>query len=77
MVVEVISPNDRWERIRQKIADYFSIDVEQVWVIEPSSRTLLVYRSTAHIQEFNETDTLIGAGILEGFRLNIAELFAE
>lgn len=76
LVVEVMSPNDRWEAVRAKLADYFSIGVEQVWVVEPDNRKDLVYRSSTDIQEFGEGDTLIAEGILAGFSLEMTSLFA-
>ena len=76
LVIEIISPNDRWEDVRAKIGDYFSIGVERVWIVEPAKRTVLVYRSNTQFQEFAESDTLNGEGILEGFSLAVAEIFA-
>jgi Uma2 family endonuclease len=77
LVIGIISPSDRWQDVRDKLADYFSIGIGQVWVVEPANRTVLVYRSLTDIQEFGEEDTLSGEGMLEGFKLVVAELFAE
>lgn len=75
LVVEVMSPNDTWEGVREKLADYFSIGVVQVWLVEPRNRKLLVYRSSTDLQEFGTGDMLMSEGVLEGFRLDIAALF--
>ncbi|MCB0212067.1 MAG: Uma2 family endonuclease [Anaerolineae bacterium] len=75
LVVEVISPGDRWQDVREKIADYFSIGVEQVWIVEPELRKILIYRSTTDIEEFQDSDELVGDGILAGFTIKISELF--
>jgi Uma2 family endonuclease len=75
LIVEVMSPNDTWEAVRQKLADYFSIGVEQVWVVEPKNRKVLIYRSSTDVEEFGEGDTLAGTGIVEGFRLDVAAIF--
>lgn len=77
LVVEVMSPDDRWQDVRQKLEDYFSIGVEWVWVVEPENRTILVYSSVTEMQKFAETDTLTGTGVLDGFTLLVIELFAE
>jgi len=77
LVVEVMSPNDVWEEVRRKLADYFSIGVEQVWVVEPRNRKGLIYRSNTDIEEFGEGDTLLGDGILAGFQLEISTFFAD
>ena len=77
LVVEIMSPSDRWQDIRSKLDDYFSIGVERVWIVEPERRTVLVYRSSTDLREFGEDDVLKGEGVLEGFELPVAELFAE
>ncbi len=75
LVVEIMSPDDRWQAMREKLADYFSIGVERVWVVEPQSRKVLVYSSTTQVAELDEDDTLRGEGALEGFAMPVADLF--
>jgi Uma2 family endonuclease len=77
LVVEIMSPHDRWEEVRQKIKEYFSIGVEQVWIVEPGNRKVLIYRSQIDFQEFGEGDQLKGEGILAGFSLDVTALFDE
>ena len=76
LVVEVMSPNDRWQEVRQKLAEYFAIGVRWVWIVEPENRTVLVYRSATDLQQFGVADTLLGEGVLAGFTMAVAELFA-
>ena len=77
LVVEVISPNDRWQDIQQKIEEYFAIGVHWVWVVEPDNRAVRIYRSATDIHKLTEDDTLMGEGPLAGFTLPVAEIFAE
>lgn len=77
LVVEVISPSNRWSEIRQKIDEYFSIGVERVWVVEPDERSVLVYRAANSFEKLNVDDTLSGEGLLSDFVLPIADLFAD
>jgi Uma2 family endonuclease len=74
-VVEIMSPNDRWQEVRQKIAEYFSIGARWVWIVEPENRAVLVFRSSSDFQQFGAEDILIGEGTLEGFTLPVASLF--
>lgn len=76
LVVEMMSPNDRWQDIRQKLTEYFAIGVRWVWIVEPDNQTVLVFRSTIDMQQCNIDATLVGKGILEGFTLTVASLFA-
>jgi Uma2 family endonuclease len=76
LVVEIMSPNDRWQEVRQKIAEYFSIGVRWVWIVEPENRAVLVLRSSTDFQQLGAEEMLVGEGTLEGFTLPVANLFA-
>ncbi len=76
LAIEIMSPTDIWSNVRTKIDDYFSIGVEQVWIVEPDTRTVLVFHSATAFAKLGVDDTLIGQSILDGFRLPIAPLFA-
>ena len=52
LVVEIMSPNDRCHDVRQKLAEYFAIGVQWVWIVEPQNRTVLVFRSVTDIQQY-------------------------
>ena len=75
LVVEIISPSDRWQDVRDKLEDYFTIGVHQVWIVEPDNRDVLVYSSITETRKLSEGDTVIGEGVLDGFSLPVAELF--
>ena len=76
LVVEIMSPNDRWQDVRQKLAEYFAIGLRWVWIVEPENRAVLVFRSTTDMQQYGMDDTLVGEGSLEGFTLTVASRFA-
>ena len=75
VVIEVMSPTDRWQDLRKKIEDYFSIDVCQVWVIEPELRNVLVFDSPTQMRKFTEADHFEPDGVLKGLSLKVADLF--
>jgi Uma2 family endonuclease len=75
LVVEIISPSDRWQEVRAKLEDYFAIGVHRVWIVEPDNRAVLVYHSITEMRKLSEGDTVIGEGVLDGFSLPVAELF--
>jgi Uma2 family endonuclease len=75
LTVEIVSPRDRWQDIRQKIEEYFAIGVQRVWIVEPDNRDVLIYSSSTEIRKFGEGDILTGEGALEGFSILVAELF--
>jgi Uma2 family endonuclease len=77
LVAEIISPTDRWQNMRDKLEEYFAIGVYRVWIVEPETRALLVYRSVTEMNRLGEGDAINGEGVLEGFSLLVSELFEE
>jgi Uma2 family endonuclease len=76
LVVEVISPNDRWSEVHEKIADWLRFGVRLVWVVDPESRSISVYRSDQPLRVLTDQDTLDGEDVLPGFSLPVREVFA-
>jgi Uma2 family endonuclease len=76
LVVEVISPNDRWSKVQDKIADWLRFGVRLVWVVDPELRTISVYRPDQPLRVLTEQDTLEGEEIVPGFSLPVREVFA-
>ena len=77
LIAEIVSPSDRWQDMRAKLDDYFSIGVQQVWVVEPDTHSVLVYRSPTEAAKLGKADTLQGEGVLQGFSLPVARVFAD
>jgi len=75
LVVEILSPDDRWSDVTAKLADYFTAGVEVVWVVDPSLRKVFAYRSLTDVRQF-EDDRLVEEDVLPGFSLSLADLFA-
>lgn len=75
LIVEIISPGDRWTHIEDKLEEYFAIDVRLVWLVNPRKREVCVYRAPTDITKFTHDDTLSGGDVLPGFEVAVAELF--
>lgn len=76
LAVEVVSPTDDYEDVQEKITEYFTFGVRQVWIISPESKTLTVYFSRTEVKILTEADELVGEEILSGFRLKLSEIFS-
>lgn len=74
LVVEVLSPDDRWSEVTEKIQDYFAAGVARVWVVDSKRRKLHAYRSPDEVEQFGEGQILTDEEILPGFRLAISAL---
>jgi Uma2 family endonuclease len=77
LVVEILSPDDRWRDVQDKLREYFAVGVERVWLVDPERRKVEVYRSFTEMRQLGEADTLMGEGALDGFALPVASLFEE
>jgi Uma2 family endonuclease len=75
LAVEIISPNDLWEKVHRKVLDYFAAGVQQVWLISPEHRSVIVYHSPARTTILTEDDELTSDDVVAGFHLKIRELF--
>lgn len=77
LVVEIMSPFDTVGKVRKKMDDYFSSGARLAWVLNPPEKSVLVYRTPEPGRLLRVTDALDGEDVLPGFRLPLAELFAE
>ncbi len=75
LAVEVVSPGDRFQDLMEKICDYFAAGARRVWLVEPRSRTVSVYRSPTDVRVLTVADELDGEDVLPGFRLPVTDLF--
>ena len=76
LAVEVVSLTDVLNRIVEKAFAYLEVGTQLVWVVEPKSKTVMVYRSETDIKLLTRNDTLTGEDVVEGFACPVAELFA-
>lgn len=77
LAVEVASPSNSANVILEKIADYFKVGIERVWVIHPMQRNVYVYTSPTNVTILAEQDELIDEQLLPGFRMALGELFDD
>jgi Uma2 family endonuclease len=75
LVVEVISPNDLYYEVEEKIAEYRSGGVRLIWVVVPPTRTVLIRRLDGSAAEVREDGDLNGEDVVAGFRCPVADLF--
>ncbi len=75
LAVEVLSPSERKSRVETKIAKWFSFGTIQVWIVNPKTETVTVYRSATNAVTFSIADTLEADDLLPGFRMAVKRLF--
>ena len=75
LVVEVISPSDRYADVDDKVKEWLNAGALMVVVVNPRDRTVRVHTPVSVIT-LTESDTLDGGAIIPGWRLPVADIFA-
>ncbi len=75
LAVEIISQTDLSRRVIEKAFAYLEAGTQIVWILEPRSKTVTVYRSETDIKLLTRNDTLTGEDVVEGFSCQVAQLF--
>ena len=75
LAAEVVSPNDTYEEVEEKMNDYRAAGIRLVWVISPESRTVLVRRPDGACTALTDADDLSGEDVIPGFTCKVADLF--
>lgn len=78
-VIELVSPSDiknqRYEDLQYKMQEYLDNGVRLGWLIEPSAKTVEIYRPNQQVEILNNPQTLSGENVLPGFVLDLSNIF--
>jgi Uma2 family endonuclease len=74
-VVELRSRTDSLKTLKEKLAEYISNGAELGWLIDPSERTIHVYRAGAAPEILEDPQEVSGEPLLKGFVLDVRSLW--
>lgn len=77
VIVEVMSPDDSIDDLRDKARFYIAKGVRLVWLVFPRQKIVEVYRPNQPSDMLTVNDTLENADVLPGFALPAVKLFAS
>ena len=75
LAVEVVSPSDSQSYVHRKVLHYLDHGVSLVWVVDPKTRTVTVYRSRQDVCILGEAEEVTGGDVLPGFSCRVGEFF--
>jgi len=75
LAVEVLSPEDRLAQIVRKVGDWLSAGAQTVWVVNPKTNTITVYRDDQTIAIFQDDDTIKNDPAVPGFKMKVEQAF--
>jgi len=76
LAVEVVSPNDRFDDVVEKVQEYLAAGARLVWVALPRSKSIMVYHPNGEIKILREGEELQGEDVLPGFVCRLKQIFA-
>lgn len=75
LAVEVISPNDRYADVDEKVSDWLTYGARMVVVVNPRNRAVNVHTPNG-MTTLTEADTLNGGDVVPGWSMPVADIFA-
>ena len=75
LAVEVLSPSDKLEEIREKVLEYLDVGVDLVWIVDPYFQTVQVHRRDSAPVTYNREQEMTGGDILPGLTFAVADIF--
>ena len=75
IAVEVVSPEDRVNKIAAKVDEYLAFGVKQVWVVDPESKDVAVHRPGKSMTLLEGDADLLGGDDLPGFSCRVFDFF--
>ncbi len=74
LVVEIVSPSGSHGEVYDKARMWLSYGVRLVWVVQPDTRTVDVYRPARPVATLDEHDRLDGLDVLPGFTCAVSDV---
>ena len=75
LAVEVVSPNDRFAEVEEKVADWLAAGTRMVIVANPQGKTVTVRISEREARILSEGEVIDGGEVVPGWSLPVADVF--
>ena len=75
LAIEIISPNDIWDKVNRKVHDYFAAGVQQVWLVSQTEQEVTIYDSPTQIRVVTADQELTSEALLPGFKCQVRAFF--
>jgi Uma2 family endonuclease len=75
LVVEVISPSDRYALVEAKVLAWLDAGCKLVVVVDPEQETLHCYRTRSRIEIFQRGEVVDCSDAVSGWTLSVTEIF--
>lgn len=76
LAVEIVSPNDSFSELQEKVDEYLERGVILIWIFDPQKKRVHVYRDDRRTT-LGQGDVLSGEDVLPGLEVRLVEVFAK
>ncbi len=76
LAIEVVSPNDLYTEVAEKVATWLAHGTRMVIVLDPRRRAVAVHRSLTQVRHLTIDDTIDGEDVVPGWTMPVKALFA-
>lgn len=73
--IEVLAPSAAVNGVMMRVVEQFDLGRKLVWIIDPETETVAVYRAGKQPYVLKTGDELTGEDVLPDFRCKVAEFF--
>ena len=77
LAIEVVSPNDRYTEVAEKVAEYLAAGTRLVVVVDPRARTITKYPARGETTRLDVGDTLTLDDVIPGFECAVSDIFGR
>jgi Uma2 family endonuclease len=77
LAVEILGKGQGWREMLEKVGEYLRLGVDRVWLVDPKTQRVHIYRPDAEPVVLSGDDALVDDVILPGFRCTVADLFQD
>jgi len=74
-VIELRSSSDSIKSLKKKMLEYIENGVRLGWLIDPLEQKVHIYRANGEVEVLNNPETVSGEDVLNGFELNVREIW--
>jgi Uma2 family endonuclease len=75
LAVEILSKGNTAREMKRKVKEYFAAGCQQVWLINPRTRSAKIYEAPTQVTEIDADGMLRGGTVVSGFSLAMRKLF--
>jgi len=75
LVVEIVSPDDTYTYISEKLDQYLADRVKYIWLIDQKREIVVVYEPDKVPNRLHSDDKLTGGDVIPGFEVTVRTLF--